>query len=73
MTQIEILEEFKKLPRDQQFATFEKMMHYIREESADRNDLTTKLERAAKMLLPDYTMGGDLTSFTALDSENFHV
>ena len=73
MTQIEILEEFKKLPRDQRFAALEKMLHFIHEELGDRNDLTQKLERAAKRLLPDYASGGGLTSFTSLDSDNFHV
>jgi recombinational DNA repair protein RecR len=73
MTQIEIIEEFKKLPRDQRFDALEKMLHLIHEESGEKSDLAKKLERAAKMLLPDYAAGSELTNFTSLDSENFHV
>ena len=73
MTQTEILDEFKKLPRKQRLATFKKIAHFMQGEQEEKNNIAQKLENAAKKLLPDYLAGGDLTSFTTLDKEDFHV
>ena len=39
----------------------------------DINDVKRQLTLAAETLLPDYSKGGELTEFTALDHEDFHI
>ncbi len=73
MTSTEIINEFKKLPPDQRIDTLEAALRSLRDEFRSRNDIKQRMARAAKKLLPDYAAGSELTSFTALDSENFHV
>jgi hypothetical protein len=38
-----------------------------------RMERRRQLAAAAEALLPDYAAGGELTIFTALDSEDFYV
>jgi hypothetical protein len=79
MTQREIIEQLKKLAPAQRLAIVEATLRSIREELVPAQEPVAKSERgrklaaAAKALLPDYAQGGDLTSFTALDSEDFHA
>jgi len=79
MTQREIIEELKKLAPAQRLAIVEATLRSIREELAPAQEpvkeleLEGKLAAAVEALLPDYAQGGDLTSFTALDSEDFHA
>jgi len=73
MTQSEIIDEVKKLPPDQRFDTLEAILRLLRDEFRGKSEIKERMARAAKKLLPDYSAGGDLTSFTALDGEDFHV
>jgi hypothetical protein len=79
MTQREIIEQLKKLAPAQRLAVVEATLRSIREEIAlaqepvKESERERKLAAAAKALLPDYAREGDLTSFTALDSEDFHA
>jgi hypothetical protein len=79
MTQREIIEQLKKLAPAQRLAIVEATLHSIRkelaatQEPAARSESERKLAEAAKALLPDYAQGGDLTSFTVLDGEDFHA
>jgi len=43
------------------------------EEPVKESESERKLPAAAKALLPDYAQGGNLTSFTDLDGEDFHA
>jgi hypothetical protein len=54
----EILAELKKPTATEQLAWTEKKR---------------RLAEAAEALLPDYTTGGELTAFTALDGEDFYA
>jgi hypothetical protein len=77
MTRSEILEELLRLPMGERLAIAEAALRGIREElrkheaPAGRPEEIEKLAAAAKALLPDYAAGGDLTSFTSLDAEDF--
>jgi hypothetical protein len=83
MTQIEILEEIKKLSTSERLTFIEAAIRLIREDLQLRHELEQRsrpqaerrreLETAAKALLPDYIAGGELTAFTVLDSEDFHA
>lgn len=79
MTQREIIEQLKKLAPAQRLAIVEATLRSIREELASSQERQAKsgrelkLAEAAKALLSDYANDGDLTSFTALDSEDFHA
>ena len=78
MTYTEMLETLKKLTLTERLALTEAALHLIREELQQReqqratDERTTRLAAAAQALLPDYTADTDLTSFTALDSEDFY-
>ena len=79
MTEKEIMEQLKKLTAAERLTVVEEALRSIREELeqiekpvADA-DLRRKLAEAAEALLPDYAPGGDLTVFSALDSEDFHA
>ena len=56
----------------------EAALHLMREELQQREQQsatskgTEQLAAAAQALLPDYTTDTELTSFTALDSEDFY-
>lgn len=75
MTQMEILEELKKLTNTERLTIIEAALHLIREDLQQVEQPLARIERrqqlaaAAEALLPDYAAGGELTIFTALDSE----
>ena len=80
MTQVGILEEFKKLTTTERLATIEAALHLTREDIQQIEQPPTREERkrqlavAAEALLPDYMSGsGELTIFTVLDSDDFYV
>jgi hypothetical protein len=78
MTQMEIVEELKKLTTTERLTIIEAALHLIREDLQQVEQPLARIERrqqlaaAAEALLPDYAAGGELTIFTALDSEDFH-
>ena len=78
MSQVEILKELKKLPTKERLAIMEAVLHLIREDLQQVEQPVVRVEKkrqlaaAAEALLPDYAPGGDLTIFTALDSEKFY-
>jgi hypothetical protein len=78
MTYTEMLETLKKLTLTERLALMEAVLHLMREELQQReqppatDERTARLAVAAQALLPDYTMDTALTSFTALDSEDFY-
>ncbi|MBI1881413.1 MAG: hypothetical protein HYR94_24805 [Chloroflexi bacterium] len=77
LTQLEILQELKKLPPVERLAILETALHTLHEDLRQLEIQSTPTERqqqlaaAAKLLLPDYTTDDELTIFTALDSEDF--
>lgn len=79
MTQVEILEELKKLTIPERLTIVEGVLRLIREDLQQVGQPLTRTERkrqlatAAEALLPDYAAGGELTIFTALDSEDFYA
>jgi hypothetical protein len=79
MTPAEILEELRRLPASERLSVLEAALHLTREEMRQENKAALwtedqqQLALAAQALLPDYTAGGELTAFTALDGEDFHV
>lgn len=76
MTQIQILDELRKLSPTERLEVVEAAIHLLRE---DLQQPPAQLERkrqltaAAEALLPDYAEDDELTSFTALDGEDFHA
>jgi len=78
MTYTEMLETLKKLTLTERLALMEAALHLLREELQQRAqqpapyERTARLAAAAKALLSDYTTETELTSFTALDSEDFY-
>lgn len=79
MTQVEILEELKRFTIPERLTIAETALRLIREDLQQMGQPLTQAERrgqlaaAAEALLPDYTAGGELTIFTALDSEDFYA
>jgi len=79
MTQMEILEELKKLPTTERLKIIEAALHLVREDlqQIEQSPVYTQRKKqlsiAAEALRPDYVAGGDLTTFTALDGEDFDV
>ena len=77
MTQVEMIKELARFSIPERLAIAEAALRLIRQDLEQaRQTLTTedkkqKLAAAAEALLPDYAAGGELTSFTALDSEDF--
>ncbi|MDQ3830673.1 MAG: hypothetical protein M3361_15495 [Candidatus Tectomicrobia bacterium] len=78
MTQMEIVEELKKLTTTERLTIIEAALHLIREDLQQveqplaRTERWQQLAAAAEALLPDYAAGGELIIFTVLDSEDFH-
>jgi hypothetical protein len=79
MTYTEILEALRKLSLTERLALMEAVLHLTRDELQQRQqplpatfEKTEQLAAAAQALLPDYTTDTELTSFTALDSEDFY-
>jgi len=79
MTQVEILEELKKFTIPERLTIVEAALRLIREDLQQVRQPLTRAERkrqlaaAAEALLQDYAAGGELTIFTALDSEDFYA
>lgn len=79
MTHTEILQELKKLTTTERLTIVEAALRLIREDLQQVGEPLVPTERkrqlaaAAQALLPDYAAGGELTIFTALDSEDFHA
>ena len=83
MTQTALLEELKTLTTTERLTVIETALQLIRKdlqqmhlppartEKRRIDDIRRQLAAAAKALLPDYRAGGELTIFTALDSEDF--
>jgi hypothetical protein len=78
MTQAQILEEIGRLPIPDRLTIIEDVLRLIRQDLhhtmqvQKQADLRRQLATAAQALLADYTAGGELTAFTALDGEDFH-
>ena len=79
MTQMEILEELRKLPTAERLEIIEAALHFVREDLQQIEQPLVYAQRkqqlslAAEALRPDYVAGGELTAFTALDGEDFDV
>ena len=78
MTQLEIVAELEKLTTAERLAVAEAALHLIREDIQHAERQPTRMDReqlaaAAEALLADYETDGELTAFTALDSEDFHA
>ena len=76
MTQADILYEFKQMSIQQQLETLRTGLEIIEanlHRPVRKSDENLPLPEAAKMLLDDYKMDKDLTSFTSLDGEDFHA
>jgi hypothetical protein len=79
MKQTEILKELKKLSPEERLKVIDDAIHLLQEDLHQMEQPLTRMERkrrlsmAAKALLPDYKKDEELTSFTALDSEDFHA
>ena len=79
MTQTEILESLKELTNAERLAIAEEAVRLIREDlketiqPAVASVQKQRLAQAAEALLPLYTAGGELTVFTALDSEDLRA
>ena len=77
MTQIEILEELKKLTSSERLAVAEAALTLVREDlqrtgqPSSKTQMSQQMAEAAKALLRDYQTDSDLTAFTVLDSEDF--
>jgi hypothetical protein len=79
MTYVEIVEELKKFTIPERLTIVEATLRMIREDLRQIGQPLTQADRkrqlatAAEALLPDYATGGELTVFTALDSEDFYA
>jgi hypothetical protein len=79
MTQIEVLEELKRFTIPERLTIIEATLRLIGEDLQEVEQPPSQAERrhqlaaAAEALLPDYAAGGELTIFTALDSEDFYA
>lgn len=76
MTQTEILEALRTLRARERLTVLEVALQQIREDLQQMEQPIALIEKkrqlaaAAEALQPDYAAGGDLTIFTALDSED---
>jgi hypothetical protein len=79
MTQTEVLEELRRYSIPERLTIIEATLRLIREDLQQQRlpmaqgERRRRLSAAAEALLPDYAAGGELTIFTALDSEDFHA
>lgn len=77
MTQSQLLNEFRRLPLQQQLDTIQEALRIVAqrlqliEESHSNVERRQVLPAAANLLLADYLEDRELTSFTALDGESF--
>jgi hypothetical protein len=76
MTQTEILEALRKLTAVERITVIQAALQQMRDDLQQREQSLTQVDKkqrltaAAERLLPDYMAGGELTIFTALDSED---
>ncbi len=63
----ELIREIQQLPIAKRILVIERTLKSIRE-----SDLRKKMKNAANSLLNDYLMDNELTSFTAIDFDNFY-
>ena len=79
MTRTEILEELRKLSAKERLEVIDAFVLQLQEElllierPLTRSERERQLAAAAAALLPDYTEDDELTSFTALDSQDVHA
>ncbi|MBI1747914.1 MAG: hypothetical protein HYR55_15200 [Acidobacteria bacterium] len=79
MTRTEILEEFKRLSPKERLEIIDDVIHLLREDiqqieqPLSSGERKRQLEKAASILIKDYTEDKELIGFTDLDSENFHA
>ncbi len=79
MTKTDILEELRKLPPEDVLSIIEAALRGLREDFAPTKQVLPererkhRLEMAAQALHDDYATDTELTSFTVLDAEDFHV
>jgi hypothetical protein len=77
MTQVEILEELKKLTSAERLAVVEAALQLVREDlkqayqPLSNTQMSQQMGAAAQALLSDYQTDPELTAFTVLDSEDF--
>lgn len=67
MQTIDIIKEIQNLPLEKIFFLVEELIKAIKME-----EISHKMESAVKELIGDYTTDKELTSFTALDFEDFY-
>ncbi len=79
MSQMEIIEEIRKLPIQDRVRVAEATIKLIGEDLVrrrrtipDKEKIEQQMERAAELLKDDHAPGGELTEFTALDAEDFY-
>ena len=79
MTHAEILEQIKKLSLKERLEVIDAAIHLLRDELTQKvppltlEDRKKLLSQGADVLLQDYKTDSELTSFTALDGEDFHA
>ena len=79
MIRTEILEELRKLSAKERLEVIDAVVLQLQEElrlierPLTRSERERQLAAAAAALLPDYTEDDELTSFTALDSQDVHA
>ena len=79
MTHAEILEQIKKLSLKERLEVIDAAIHLLRDELTQKvrpltpEDRKRLLSKGADVLLQDYETDRELTSFTALDGEDFHA
>ena len=77
MTQGQILEEIGRLPIPDRLTLIEDILRTVRQDLRHAKQAQRQVSQkrqlavAAQAMLADYTAGGELTAFTALDSEDF--
>ena len=78
MTAPQILDQIKHLAATERLEIAEALLHQLRSEMKDGSgsvarEMSSRLARAARELLPDYSKESELTTFTVLDNEPFHA
>lgn len=79
MTRTEILEELKKLSANERLEVIEAALQLLQkdlqfiERPLTSSERKRQLAAAAEALRPDYAEDDELTSFTVLDSQDFHA
>jgi len=79
MTHTEILEQIKKLSLKERLEVIDAAIHLLQDELTQKvspltqEDRKRLLSKGADVLLQDYEKDRELTSFTALDGEDFHA